>query len=104
MDTLEQKEVNKMKLISLVVLVAVMAISLPAFAKDGNNVSDQLGDIFSGKGQTYAGVEIEKDFEIKGPLGLDAIGIMTWADAMVGELDDSVQRDVRGGARLRLVF
>jgi len=93
------------KLISLVCLVAIMAICLPAIAEDGNNVLDQIGDTLSGKGLTYAGVEAIKDFNLKTPiLFVDKIGLKFWTDFQVSEIDEGVDRDVRGGARVRLIF
>ena len=85
------------RLISLICLIGLMAISLPVFAEDGNNVPDQLGDIFSGKGNTYGGVEIIKD-----GLFFENLGIKVWADAMLGKIDDDINRDIRGGIRLRI--
>ena len=91
-----------MRMISLLVMVGVMAISLPCFAESGNNVADQLGDIFSGKGNTYGGVEVIKDNLIK-PFGLP-LGIKVWCDAMIGEIDEGVKRDIRGGIRVRIIL
>jgi len=71
-----------------------------ALAEDGNNVADQLGDIFSGKGNTYGGMEIIKDDFIK-PLGIP-LGIKVWADCLIGEIDEGIKRDMRGGIRLRI--
>lgn len=84
--------------LTLILVIGLMAISLPAIAEDGNNVPDQLGDIFSGKGQTYGGIEI-----INIPLPIvEALTLTVWADAMVSKIDDGVKRDVRGGAKVVL--
>ena len=89
-----------MKILAIVVCLMLASIALPALAEDGNNVSDQLGDIFSGKGNTYAGIEINN---IPMPLiGSDSTSLTIWADAMIGEIDDDVKRDVRGGIRLAI--
>lgn len=90
-----------MKLLAIAVAIGLMTISLPAIAEDGNNVPDQLGDIFSGKGNTYGGLEI---INIPVPL-LELLTMTVWADAMVGEIEvdgEKVQRDVRGGVRIVL--
>ena len=86
--------------IAIVLMLGLVAISLPALAEDGQNVPDQLGDIFSGKGNTYGGVEIIKDDIIK--LFGVPLGAKIWADCMLGEIDDGVRRDIRGGIRLRI--
>lgn len=88
------------KIIALAVLVSLIGLTTPLFAEDGNNVPDQLGDIFSGKGQTYGGVEIIKDNLIK-PFGIP-LGIKVWADCLIGEIDEGIDRDFRGGIRLRI--
>lgn len=79
----------------VVMLVAMMlAISLPvAFAEDGNNVPDQLGDIFSGKGNMYGGVEINHI-----PLPFVPATLRTGFESIVGKIDDGVKRDIRGYA------
>ena len=87
-------------ILALMLVVGVLAISLPVLAEDGKNVPDQLGDIFSGKGQTYAGVEINN---IPIPLlKIAPLTLMVWADGMVGEIDEGVDRDIRGGIRLAI--
>ena len=93
-----------MKAIIIMAILAIFLMPVFAFAEDGNNVLDQLGDTLSGKGNTYAGVECIKDIDCKLPLGIDKVGLKFWADAMVGEIDEGVKRDIRGGARLRLIF
>ena len=84
-----------MKILTLMLVLGLMTIG-PVFAEDGNNVLDQIGDALSGKGNSYAGVEVIKD-NLFGPLGLKA-----WADAEIGEVDEGLKRDVRGGIRLRV--
>lgn len=81
------------KTIAIVLTLGLMAIALPAMAEDGNNVPDQIGDIFSGKGNTYLGAEL-----INIPFVLGATG-KVWADGMIGKIDDGVPRDYRGGFR-----
>ena len=94
-----------MKLLAIVVCLGLLAVATPCLAEDGNNVFDQLGDAMSGKGNTYIGAEVIKDITLKSPvLGVDKIGLKVWADVMAGELDDDINRDVRGGLRLRLVL
>lgn len=89
-----------MKWLILACLVVMMSLPLIVWAEDGNNVSDQLGDIFSGKGQTYAGVEINN---IPIPLvKIEPITLTAWADGMVGEIDEGIRREIRGGIRLAI--
>ena len=89
-----------MRLLILALMIGILAISLPALAEDGNNVPDQLGDIFSGKGNTYAGVEINN---IPIPLlKIEPLTLMVYADGMIGKIDDGVKRDIRGGIRLAI--
>jgi hypothetical protein len=82
----------------VLVMVGLIATALPALAEDGANVADQLGDIFSGKGNTYGGVEVIKD-NLIGPLG-----VRVWGQALIGQIDDDVKRDIRGGLMLRVVL
>ena len=84
----------------LVVVVWMVFLALPVMAEDGAGVWDQVGDVMSGKGQTYAGVEINN---IPIPIvKIEPLTLKVWADAMVGELDEDVQRDIRGGVRLAI--
>ncbi len=89
-----------MKVLTIAIVLGLVmgGSSCPALAEDGNNVADQLGDIFTGKGNTYGGVEVIKD-NLFGPLG-----VRVWGEAMLGEIDDGVKRDVRGGLMLRIVL
>lgn len=93
-----------MRIIALALMIGILAISFPAFARDGNNVPDQIADTLSGKGLTYAGFEAIKDIDLKLPLGIDKVGLKVWIDFQVSEIDEGIDRDVRGGARLRLIF
>lgn len=81
------------RLISLICLAGLMAISLPLFAEDGNNVADQLGDIFSGKGNFYGGLELNHI-----PLPFVPATLRTGFESIVGKIDDGVKRDIRGYA------
>ena len=86
---------KKSMLWMLVLLVcALCLICFHAIAEDGHNMPDQLGDIFTGRGNTYGGVEI---INIPLPV-LEMLTLTVWADAMVGKIDDGVEREVRGGA------
>ena len=78
----------------LIVMVGLLLIASPCSAELHNNVPDQLGDIFSGKGNTYIGAEITH-IPFLGPTSLTA-----WADVMAGEIDEGIRRDVRGGVRV----
>ena len=92
-------------IVALLLVMGLALTALPAFSEDGNNISDQLGDIFSGKGNTYVGVEIIKDIQLKKPIfGMDEIGFKVWSDVLAGKIDDGIQRDIRGGGRVRLIF
>lgn len=53
------------RLISLICLVGIMAISLPVFALNGNNWADQFADGLTGKsGNAYFSGRINKRFEV----------------------------------------
>ena len=89
------------KTIAIALALGLLAIAPLALAEDGNNVPDQLGDIFSGKGNTYGGLEV---INIPVPF-LELLTMTAWFDAMVGEVKvdgEKVQRDVRGGVRVVL--
>lgn len=76
--------------------VVYCAAVFDARSEDGNNVADQLGNIFSGKGNGYVGTEVN-NIPIWGPL----TG-MAWFDVLAGKIDDGVKRDIRGGVRVAI--
>ena len=86
-------------LVIVIAVVLALAIGVDVWAEDGQNLPDQLGDILTGKGQTYAGVEINN---IPLPIVPDAFTMQLWAETLIGEIDDGVQRDIRGGVRVAL--
>lgn len=88
-----------------IIVLALLLVPTLAIAEDGNNVADQLGDVFSNKGNTYIGAEVIKDFTLATPiLGIDQVGLKCWMDVGTGKLDDDVQRDYRGGLRVRIIL
>lgn len=60
---------------------------------DGESFWDQVGDIFSGKGNGYVGGKLI-NIPFFGPLTAEG-----WLDVLAGKIDDGVKRDVRGGFR-----
>lgn len=91
------KGVNKeMKIKTIAIVVIVLGllalILVPCYAEDGNNVADQLGDICTGKGNVYGGLELNHI-----PLPVVPATLTLWGDSKLGKIDDGVPREVRGG-------
>lgn len=80
------------KTIAIAVAVGLLAMSPCVFAEDGNNVPDQIGDIFTGKGNTYLGGEINHI-----PLPFIPATLTAWADAKVSKVPEGEKREVKGG-------
>ena len=92
-----------MKLITLTLLIVFLSMSL-AFAKDGNNWVDKMGDILTGKENAYFKGEAVKEFALKKSLfGLDKIQAGVYTKIEMSE-PASGERYVEGGPTLRLIW
>lgn len=89
-----------MKKIILLTIASIFILPILGYCEDGANFWDEMGDVASGKGNTYGGVEIIKDDCIE-VLGMP-LGVKIWADCLIGKIDEGIDRDIRGGIRLRI--
>lgn len=94
------------KLLAVLCLLGIIAISIPAMAEDGHNFPDQFGDLLTGKrGDHYIGVKIIKAFELKEPkFGCEEWGIESIADFQIDPMEEDHERDIRFTSRAYLKF
>lgn len=78
----------------IVMVIALITLLKPCFAEDGNNVPDQIGDIFSGKGNGYGGLELN---HIPLPFIPGPATMTLWGDARISEVPEGEKREVKGG-------
>ena len=94
----------KKLMVVLIVLVVLLFVAMPVMAKDGNNVADNIGNLITGKGNSYLGAVVMKDFELPNTfLGVDKLGVEGWFDAEMGDYKGE-EREYIGGLRLRVTL
>ena len=91
------------RLVSLICLIAILALPSTAFCREHNNWADQMGEILTGKANTYLKGEVVKSFEVD-ILGADKLqlGVYTKVEMSKPAVDN--QRYYEGGGVIRLIY